>query len=89
MQTITTNEWTQITGLDGSKTYVLQAQYKGEYDGVVYGSNPQAVMWIQAGSTPQADDIGVITDMIKVSGSVNVYVKSQALPVNIIKQEVI
>lgn len=89
MQTITTNEWTQITGLDSSKTYVLQAQYKDYNIGGVFGSNITPVMWIQAGSTPQADDIGVITDMIKVSGSVNVYVKSQALPVNIIKQEVI
>lgn len=89
MQTISTNEWTQITGLDASKIYLLQAQYKDHNIGGVFGSNVTPVMWKQQAEAPEANEDGELSDTLKASGSVNIYVKSQALPVNIIKQEVI
>lgn len=89
-QTITTNDWTEITGLDSSKTYVLQAQYTSEYGGGngVFGAKPIPVMWLQAGSAPQSTDVGAISEGIKVNASTAIYVKTQVKPVTIVVQEV-
>ena len=91
MQTITTSDWTEITGLDSSKSYVLQAQTTINFNGGVSGANgyyPITVMWLQ-GSEPSADDVGIITDQIKANASTSIYVKTAATPINIVVQEVI
>ena len=89
-QSITTDQWTKITGLDGSKNYVLQALYESNsYQGMgVSGSIPIAVMWLQQNATPAETDKGVISEQIKVSGATFVYVKSPSKP-DIIIQEVV
>ena len=91
MQTITTQNWTQITGLDGTKKYILQAQYIPEIgpQPVRLENRPIQVMWYQGSDAPESTTEGVITDQIKADASVSIYVKSLAYPVNIIVQEVI
>ena len=82
-QTITTSAWTQITGLESSKDYILQAQY------TIGCPNPIPVEWLQQSTAPASTDIGLIDSKIKVSGSEDVYVRSGSVPLNVVVQEVI
>lgn len=90
MQQITTREWTEITGLDASKTYVLQAQ-TGNMEYAVksaFGKSPISVMWKQSATEPQSSDVGEIDNKLKASAAVKIWVKS---PVDclVVVQEVI
>lgn len=91
MQTITTQDWTEITGLDISKKYILQAQYNVEIEqqSVRFENRPTLIMWYQNSDAPETTTEGVITDRIKAEASIPIYVKSQVIPINIIVQEVI
>ena len=90
MQQITTREWTEITGLDASKTYVLQAQIPENKQILANntGNKPTEVMWKQSATEPQSSDVGEIDNKLKASAAVKIWVKS---PVDclVVVQEVI
>ena len=90
MQTIQTQNWTKITWLDSDKYYLLQALKKANApkDNVL-GYCSTDVMWLQVGSEPASTDIGLVEDIIKISGSEDVYVKTDVLPLYVVVQEVI
>lgn len=88
MQQITTRDWTQITGLDSEKTYILQAQVKRFDSSNVFGVIPVNVMWLQAAAAPAADTVGMIDNKLKASAASAIYVKS-SLDCEIVVQEVI
>lgn len=88
-QKITTTSWTQITGLENGKDYILQAQAQQYNSSNVLGSTPINAMWLQQSTEPASTDIGLIDSKIKVSGSEDVYVRSGSVPLNVVIQEVI
>ena len=81
-QTITTQEWTQITGLDSTKTYILQAQMASAQKTI-------QVNWFQGENIPSSKERKILTDTLKVKALSNIYVKTEATPIIIAVQEVI
>ena len=77
-QKLTSNEWTQITGLSNNKNYLFQAQF------TVGSTNPIPVEWLQIGSEPASTDMGVLKSEIQLSGNEDIYVRTSSVPTNIV-----
>lgn len=74
MQTINTQEWTEVTGLTQGTTYVVQASKKG-----YFSTNPIQVFWTQ--NEPAEENSGLLAEAIKIKYSGKLFVKSEAIPI--------
>ena len=92
MQTIETNEWTQIADLNSAKTYLFTAFSDVNVMQLpcsVNGKYTIPIMWAQQETSPAESDIANADYKLKAKGEQNIFVKCSQVPVYITIQEVI
>ena len=83
-QEITTNDWTEVTGLTSGTVYLIQST-TGEDD--LGNQKPCLCKWAQQAAAPTDGEEGIIADTIKVDATTKVFVKVRSLPTIINTQE--